>query len=546
MNVHDPQKPGPSLGWLAFPALLLLLAGCGGGGGGVGAGSAGLGAGDPPLQACGSGSVPTEEAANVDTGSLLIVNDDAALSELVNCVDQEVALGKGVALGKAGGAGPYPHGIRLTLVAEVEPPVVLGSMTFSGNGNDDLTVSGTYDALHYRDYRVEIDGVGEVDTFRWSDDGGLTWAAEGVAMGDGPTPMSHGLSAAFEADSGHALGDAWSFTATTLQATSVEMKGDATLVSYAVAGAPRIGGIQVFRHFNKFPVLRSQAIYRDTEINAVSHKGGAVFGAGASSRGDFDDPAVLERLGLSGSRLTLNGYARMGLPSYAGTGVAANGNAVYGVSGSDGGVTAFGADVMDFQGYIPLADARWADVSENTLAVVSGGASGGMLTTFPVEDGGALGIPEQFPFDGADELEAKTTVEVVHNKAVVSAGSAGVQVISLVTGEVLATVPVPVVAGLAPEDVVANAVTVDRDLMFISFGGAGVYAARADRNFHNDDVSPMTIEMLGEVGFGDFISANHVEYKAGYLMVAAGFGGLKVVKVEHLSGHDDDGDAHHH
>jgi len=38
--------------------------------------------------------------------------------------------------------------------------------------------------------------------------------------------------------------------------------------------------------------------------------------------------------------------------------------------------------------------------------------------------------------------------------------------------------------------------------------------------------------MLGKLRFGDLQSANHVAYKKRYLYIAAGLGGVKVVKVK--------------
>ena len=79
--------------------------------------------------------------------------------------------------------------------------------------------------------------------------------------------------------------------------------------------------------------------------------------------------------------------------------------------------------------------------------------------------------------------------------------------------------------------VVTNAVSVDDDLMFISNGEAGVYVAEASSRFDGNNCDPQNITMLGKLRFDDLQSANHVDYKSGYLYVAAGLGGVKVVRV---------------
>jgi hypothetical protein len=78
-----------------------------------------------------------------------------------------------------------------------------------------------------------------------------------------------------------------------------------------------------------------------------------------------------------------------------------------------------------------------------------------------------------------------------------------------------------------------NSVTVEGDLMFTSNGEAGVYAAAAENAFSGTsctDTQPITV--LGQLRFDDLQSANHVHFSANRLWVAAGLGGVKVVRVQ--------------
>jgi hypothetical protein len=139
-----------------------------------------------------------------------------------------------------------------------------------------------------------------------------------------------------------------------------------------------------------------------------------------------------------------------------------------------------------------------------------------------------------FAFPGADVPESKSTVEVVGGKAFVAAGPEGVQIVCLDNGQIVGTVPRPDPAslGLDPSVVVTNAVTVDEDLMFISNGEAGVYAAAAEEDFDRSDCDePQQITVLGRLQFGTLESANHVALRNRLLFVAAGLGGVKVVDV---------------
>jgi len=161
--------------------LALVLAGCGGA------------AGVDGTTACdGAGDAPTEVVADATTDRLSITNNDVALGGLVVCRNEDVPVEDAAAAGKVLlGGGKHTtvptssHGFTLTLVAEVDPPTVVGLPRFIGTGTDDLIAGGAFTGDGPVFYRVEIDGVpGDApDTFRWSDDGGLTWREAGLAAG---------------------------------------------------------------------------------------------------------------------------------------------------------------------------------------------------------------------------------------------------------------------------------------------------------------------------------------------------------------------------
>lgn len=316
-----------------------------------------------------------------------------------------------------------------------------------------------------------------------------------------------------------------------LQATSIAMKGDKAIVSYNMRGEQYLGGIDVFDIENKRnPKLKSEALFRNADINAVSFDVGYVHAAEATDDTSFEYPAVLEIIKLEGSKLVLDGNRRVGLTSYAGTSVSVSGSTIYATSGDNGGVSAFDGSSLIMTTWVSLHDARWVDVKEGKVVVVQG--TPGLLSVFSE---GSLSVLGTFSFMGADIPESKSTVEVVEGKAFIAAGSAGVQVLSVNTGTVVGTVPRPDPSrlGLDPSVVVTNAVTVDEDLLFISNGEAGVYVAQGRSEFdETGSEEPQEITLLGKLQFNNLQSVNHVYYRGRFLIVASGLGGLKVVKVE--------------
>jgi len=320
-----------------------------------------------------------------------------------------------------------------------------------------------------------------------------------------------------------------------VQATAIAAtKSDRAVVSYNVRGAVARGALDHFTDLDtRRPRLRSSLEFTDSDVNAVWFDDDWAYAAVATEDVAFAFPAVLERIELRGHTFRTGSNSRVGLTSFAATSVLTTGPHVYVTTGDGGGVFALDGGDLGPRGEYALDDARWVawDEEDDRIAVMQGTL--GRVTvfregTFPMTPLGS------FPFPGADVPESKSTVEVVGGKAFVAAGPAGVQIVCLDNGQIVGSVPRPNPAslGLDPSVVVTNAVTVDEDVMFISNGEAGVYAAAADEDFDDSPCDePQSITVLGKLQFGSLESANHVVLRNGLLFVAAGLGGVKVVDV---------------
>lgn len=100
----------------------------------------------------------------------------------------------------------------------------LGALTFSGAGLDDMK-HGSNSRFTNVDtdinYKVEIDGTGTPDTFKWSDDGGSTWDATTVAITGADQDLNNGVTIRFGATTGHTATNAWTWTCRKITATQV-------------------------------------------------------------------------------------------------------------------------------------------------------------------------------------------------------------------------------------------------------------------------------------------------------------------------------------
>ena len=315
-----------------------------------------------------------------------------------------------------------------------------------------------------------------------------------------------------------------------LQATAIAMRGDRATVSYNMRGAQYLGGIDVINISNKSrPKLRTEALFNDTDINSVAIDGGNAYVATATGDPAYAYPAVLEVIPMRTGKLVLDGNQRTPLTSYAATSVAIPGTTIYATSGNTGALTAVDQGTMTPTGSIDLDDARWVDVADGKVVVVQG--TPGQISVY---DELTLELLGQYTFTGADIAESKSTVEVVGGKAFIAAGTGGVQILSVTTGLVVGSVPLPDAAelGLDPSVVVTNAVAVDDDLLFISNGEAGVYVAQGSQDFdQTGSEEQLEITLLGKLQFDNLQSVNHVAFKNNYLIIASGLGGLKTVEV---------------
>ena len=509
-----------------------------------------------PVTAClnASDSDPGAQAANASNSRIIITNEESALDALITCANAEITVDNStLAPASASGApigimAKVSTGFSLTLVAEALPPKIVGAAAKvpTPAGPDDLTAGGTFtgpvqDPPYVR-YIVEIDGVGTPDTFRWSEDDGFSWAASGVNITDGVAQaLSNGVTVTFAALAGHTSGSQWRIDAGTLQATSVAIKGNSAIVSYGMIGEPFLGAIQVYNLKNGTVHLKSQALFRDMDINAVTVSASNAYLVGAHEPTPAN-ASVIETLTVAGTKLQLGGNITE-LHSFAATSVfhdTTNAKVLI-TDGNDGGLAVLDESSLaeDPVSPILLPDARWVSM-ENLLAVVMQGCCAPLPPAVSAKislydmTGGTPAFLRSFPITGADIPASKSTVELVGAKAFIAAGSGGAQVWDTgIGGTMLASIPVPGGTGLPADRIVANAVTVDADLMFISNGEAGVYVAQATSgNFDaSPSTGPVTLSNLGKLQFGSLESVNHVEYKNGYLFVAAGLGGLKVVNV---------------
>ena len=94
---------------------------------------------------------------------------------------------------------------------DVSPPCSTCNLTCYGYGCAcNMTCYGHQSAVHYR---VQIDGVAAPNTFKWSEDGGVSWDASTVPITGALQSLSNGVKIKFDSLTGHTNADYWDFYA---------------------------------------------------------------------------------------------------------------------------------------------------------------------------------------------------------------------------------------------------------------------------------------------------------------------------------------------
>lgn len=337
---------------------------------------------------------------------------------------------------------------------------------------------------------------------------------------------------------------------TKLQATEIRIHGSKAYVSYNTGGETFLGGVEVFDISDAdAPALISSVVFTDTDVNGLAIKGSDLYLAAATSDESFDSPAILRVIKLVGGKLS-DDITDKNIPSFAATDVEIFGNDVYVTSGADDGfTTVLDQTTLEVSNSFAMDDARSIDSDNGDIAVLSGsnGVEGdsAQLVTFDKISGE---IQNTFDLDGASIKHSKSTVEVKKDKAILAMGNGGTQLVCLATGEVLKTIDLPVVADLDASLTVANAATAYKRSVFMGNGEAGVYLAVDDENIDSKGCDASTLEVIGKLALdltsdGATQSVNHIVYRNDVLFVAAGLGGLKVIKVDDSGATNDDDDS---
>jgi hypothetical protein len=328
----------------------------------------------------------------------------------------------------------------------------------------------------------------------------------------------------------------------TLQASHIKIVGNNAFVTYNTRGPEFLGGVDVFDVSDiENPVLIQGVIFPEKDISSIDidplgdGNNNFIYLTGAYNP-DINElglksPAVVERfIANKANKFKHLDEVRnyFDLESFAGNDVRHfihGDNRVYVTSGSGGGLSIMGTGLTRHS-HIPIPYARSIDTDGTHLVVYS--AEDNKLIVMNMD-----GVIQREIVTGGEHfaegkyLEAKSIVRLKGDLAFVAAGTGGMEVYNILTGEKVAYLQRPEIPQDAefPLNYVTNGVSVNNDLVLVANGGSGVHIA-----LHDEGLSS-----IGKFMFENGSSANFIEARDNKIFVATGLGGLKIlelVKVE--------------
>ena len=309
------------------------------------------------------------------------------------------------------------------------------------------------------------------------------------------------------------------YEGTTLRATHVAINGDFAYVSYNVEGSKYLGAIDVINISDPTsPIIESQAILPNTDVSSISYYNSTLFIAGATSSDDVDEsnPAVIIKMELQGGLPTEN-ISLIDASSYVATDVLANGSGIYGVSGDSGDLAKYNLNSNEIIKSVPLNDLRAIGEYNNKIIVLSG------TEGIHVYDANNLNEVKSF-ITSQDIEESKRTIDFYDNNVLVAEGKKGLVFYNIDNGNTTETIDLPIITdvNINQNEVVTNAVTVTNDHIFTANGAAGL-AVHDLINGISNITKTGTLDIDG--------STNYVKSADGYIFVASGNGGFKILKI---------------
>ena len=307
-----------------------------------------------------------------------------------------------------------------------------------------------------------------------------------------------------------------------LQATHVDIVDHYAFVTYNTKGEVWRGGLEVFDVSDiENPQIISQVILPNTDINAVEYKDGKLYVVGANNNDAWpvglEYPAFLGVISLNEAMEFVQFDTLVSLKSYSANDIKLSEDHIYTTSASDGEFAVFNYELEKVFSE-ELDHARSVNMNDTYVAVLLG--EPGRLRKYRRPN---HTFTAEFEVGGANTPASKTEIAANNKYYFAALNEGGLKMIKW-AGGIKQHIPRPETPpGELDENYVTNSVTLNKDLLFIGNGEAGVYVGGIVKELNDSIVLMGSFQLEG--------STNFVESKSDVLFVATGLGGLNILSV---------------
>ncbi|WP_439475827.1 hypothetical protein [Algoriphagus formosus] len=303
-----------------------------------------------------------------------------------------------------------------------------------------------------------------------------------------------------------------------LRAANVRITGDLLAISYNFEGSTYLGGIDIVNISEpNSPRLVTQVLFEDGSVSDAFIDGDHLYFAGAldiDQTSGISSPAIVGKIQLNDASQATDSYSQIDLPSFVGTYSEKGFDRYLATSGNSGGGLTILDQSFERIGFIDLPNARSVAIGDTTAAVLQG--EPGRIAVLDNN----LTLINQFSIAGAGNPEAKGQVDYFNSFLAVAGGPDGVLIYNPIEGDLITTLEMSPIEGVADSDIVANGLVADGSSLFMANGAAGLYVA---------DLIGNELGILGT--FNINASANGVAVSNDLVVIANGTAGTRILKL---------------
>ncbi|MGM0588411.1 MAG: hypothetical protein ACQETE_08360 [Bacteroidota bacterium] len=327
-----------------------------------------------------------------------------------------------------------------------------------------------------------------------------------------------------------------------LQTTSIsyDARYQRTALGYRMGSSDYLGGIDLLKVASTKDTVAqilSMAQISDSEVWDVHMGNQRIYMAEASNDEELTagrTQASAEYLNVEDEVLSTKGTNRIPLSGQMARTITADSTRVFITTGTNGGASIFNSVLSGSVGSYYMQDARGIDYSLEYVGVLIADTDGDNYGSVAIYSRTNYDFVRFIEFEGRLSESDAGTVQIIGDKILIAAGTGGLKIFSISTGEQLGYIPRPnpLNMGYDDSDVLTNAITAEDDLIFIANKKGGISVVRTSLPIQRyAEGEPIDMTVAGRLELNEIQEITQIEYHHPLLWITDRQNGTYVVRV---------------